>query len=171
MANTILKKRVDLSGWSMLLTFSILALVAVICIWQLNQHQNVIACMILLTLIVVLCLVGLFYSPMILRLTDDSLNVETSFRVKKFPLSEIEEVRICPPTMAERRLFGSGGFMGYWGWFSERSIGKYFAYYGRASQTFLIRLKSGRQYMLGCRDSKEMADALTNLLTQKMENH
>ncbi|MDE6341413.1 MAG: PH domain-containing protein [Muribaculaceae bacterium] len=120
--------------------------------------------MILLALIVVLCLIGLFYSPMILRLTDDSLNVETSFRVKKFPLSEIEEVKICPPTMAERRIFGSGGFMGYWGWFRESSIGKYFAFYGQASQTFLIRMKSGRQYMLGCSDSTEMAEALTDRL-------
>ena len=58
--------------------------------------------------------------------------------------------------MGAMRLFGSGGWFGYYGWFSERDLGKYFAYYGKSSDCFLVRLKDGRQYMLGCNDAQEV---------------
>ena len=88
-------------------------------------------------------------------------------RVRCIPLDEIEAVKICEPTMSEHRICGSGGYFGYFGWFREPSIGKYFAYYGKASEPFLIRLKSGRQYMLGCRDAREMAETLGKTLEKK----
>lgn len=166
MDKTILKKRVDISTWSTILTIVLMSAIIGICIWQFNKNGNEVICWILLILMVVLGYLTLFYCPMYVRLTAESLNVETSFRIKSFPLSEIEEVKICPPTMAEKKICGSGGFFGYWGWFSEPTIGKYFAFYGMASQTFLIRLKSGRQYMLGCRDAKEMAEALKKAIKE-----
>lgn len=165
MGQTILKKRVDISTWSFIMTTLAMAIIIGICIWQFNKTDNEVICWVLLGIIVVWGFFTLFYCPMYIKLTDNSLNVETSFRIKSFPLDDIAEVKICPPTMSEHRLCGSGGFFGYWGWFREPSIGKYFAYYGMASQTFLIRLKSGRQYMLGCRDSKEMAKALADQLS------
>lgn len=164
MDKTLLKKRVDISTWSTILTILTMAALIGICIWQFNKNENEAICWLLLVIMVVCSFFTLFYCPMYLRLTEDSLNVETSLRIKRFPLSEIDEVKICPPTMSEIRICGSDGFFGYWGWFREPSIGKYFAYYGMSSQTFLIRLKSGRQYMLGCRDAKEMATELGKLL-------
>ena len=77
--------------------------------------------------------------------------------------SEIESVRLCPPTMGEKRLFGSGGFLGYWGWFSERDLGRYFAYYGKASDCFLVRMRDGRQYMIGCEDAPKMVDYINSV--------
>ncbi len=62
--------------------------------------------------------------------------------------------------MGTRRIAGSGGFMGYWGWFREGDIGKYFAYYGKASDCFLVTLRNGRRYMLGCNDAPEMVAAI-----------
>lgn len=58
--------------------------------------------------------------------------------------------------MGEKRIFGSGGFFGWYGWFSEADLGKYFAYYGKASDCFLVTLKNGRKYMLGCADAPAM---------------
>ncbi len=55
--------------------------------------------------------------------------------------------------------------MGYWGWFSERDLGKYFAYYGKASDCFLVTMKDGRKYMLGCQNPAEMVDAINARLT------
>ncbi|MDE6637236.1 MAG: PH domain-containing protein [Muribaculaceae bacterium] len=164
MNNTILKKRVDISTWSTILTIVTIAALIGMCILEFYKNENVVICCLPLVFLAIWSFFNLFYCPMYLRLTDKSLNVETSIRTKSFALSEIEEVKICPPTMSEKRICGSGGFFGYWGWFSEPSIGKYFAYYGMASQTFLIRLRSGRQYMLGCRDAAEMAKELEKLL-------
>lgn len=167
MTNIILKKRVQLSTWSIILTILTMAALIGICIWQFQKTENEFFCWLLLGIITVWSFNTLFYSPMYIVLTEDSINVETLIRVRRIPLDEIASVKICEPTMSERRICGSGGYFGYWGWFRELSIGKYFAYYGKASETFLIRLKSGRQYMLGCRDSREMAKALADQLTQQ----
>ena len=165
MDKTILKKRVKLSGWSIAMTILTMVFLISICIWQFHKTENEFYCWLLLGIVAVWSFNTLFYSPMYVDLTEDSINVETLMRVRRFPLDEIVSVKICEPTMSEHRICGSGGYFGYWGWFREPSIGKYFAYYGKASQTFLIRLKSGRQYMLGCSDSKEMAKALAEQLT------
>ncbi len=55
---------------------------------------------------------------------------------------------------------GSGGFLGYWGWFAEKGLGRYFAYYGRKSDCFLVTLKDGRKYVLGCREASDLVGAL-----------
>lgn len=170
MANTILKKRVKLSTWSIILTIITMAALIGICLWQFQKTENEFFCWLLLGIVAVWSFSTLFYSPMYVVLTEDSVDVETLMRVRRFPIDEIVSVKICEPTMSEHRICGSGGYFGYWGWFREPSIGKYFAYYGKASETFLIRLKSGRQYMLGCRDSKEMAKALADQLTLKPNN-
>ncbi len=71
---------------------------------------------------------------------------------------------LCPPTMAERRICGSGGFFGYWGWFKEPSIGKYFAYYGKASDCFLVELKDGKKYLIGCSNPSEVVSYINSRL-------
>lgn len=102
----------------------------------------------------------LFFSPMSLAIDDSSLIVNFSVRHKTIPLSEIESVRLCPPTMGAIRVCGSGGFFGYWGWFKENDLGKYFAYYGKASDCFLVTLKGGKKYLLGCKDAPDMVQAI-----------
>ena len=166
MDKTIMKKRVDISTWGAIFTILAVGSVTCTCILQFKRTEVEAWVWVLLGFIILWGFLTLFFSPMYVRLTDNSLNVETSLRVKSFPLDEIVAVKICPPTMAEKRMLGSRCTFGYWGWFREPSIGKYFAYYGKASQTFLIRLKSGKQYMLGCRDSREMAEALADQLNR-----
>lgn len=107
-------------------------------------------------------LLGLFYMPMSVSIEGSDLCINRSLRIKSIPMSEIESARLLQPTMAERRLLGSGGFMGYWGWFSEPSIGKYFAYYGKASDCFLVQLKNGRKYLLGCENPAAIVDYINS---------
>lgn len=108
--------------------------------------------------LVYMCVMALFYAPMSISVDDRSLNVNRPLRVKSIPLADIKSVELCSPTMSERRICGSGGWLGYWGWFREPSIGKYFAYYGKASDCFLVRLKDGRQYLLGCANPAPMVE-------------
>lgn len=114
------------------------------------------------TLIIVLMILTLFYMPMSITCSTDELLIQRSMRIKTIPLSDIQSVKLCPPTMAEHRLCGSGGWFGYWGWFSEPSIGKYFAYYGKSSDCFLVTLKNGKQYMLGCENPSDMVDYINS---------
>lgn len=108
---------------------------------------------------------ALFYMPLSIEVDDKELTINRPLRRKHIPLADIKTVQQMQPTMAERGWPCSGGFFGYWGKYSERDIGNYFAYYGRSSDCFLVRLRNGRQYMLGCCNSAEMVDAIKQKLT------
>lgn len=99
--------------------------------------------------------------PVSVSVGSDTLNVNMALRSKRIPLPDIESVRLCSPTMGAKRICGSGGLFGWYGWFREGDIGKYFAYYGKASDCFLVTLKSGRKYMLGCQDAPDMVESIS----------
>lgn len=108
--------------------------------------------------LIILCFTALCYMPLSISIRNGELNINRPLKIKSIPLSSIESVKLVSPTMAKRRICGSGGWFGYYGWFKEPSIGKYFAYYGKASDCFLVTLKDGKRYVLGCENPKDMVD-------------
>jgi len=62
------------------------------------------------------------------------------------------------PTMGAKRILGSGGFIGYWGKFREGDTGNYYAFYGKASDCFMVTLKDGKKFVVGCENPKTMID-------------
>lgn len=152
-----MKQNVKLSTFCVILTtIWVVAIVAIIllCVKNLSaQYALGIAFLISLNF-------AMFYMPLSLVADEENLYINRPYSVKIIPLSEIEMVQLCPPTMSERRICGSGGIFGYWGWFREPSIGKYFAYYGKASDCFLVVLKDGTKYLLGCQNVPSMVDYL-----------
>ena len=84
--------------------------------------------------------VSLFYMPISISADKDAIYVNRSLKIKTITMANVKSVRLCPPTMGAIRICGSGGFFGYWGWFKERDLGKYFAYYGRLSEFLLFLL-------------------------------
>lgn len=104
-----------------------------------------------------------FYAPISVTAGNRAVRIKRMIRSTALPYSEIKSVRLCPPTMGEKRLFGSGGILGYWGWFSERDLGRYFAYYGKASDCFLVTMSDGRKYMVGCEDAPQMVDYINSV--------
>ena len=76
----------------------------------------------------------------------------------------VENVDLFQPTMGTYRLFGSGGFMGYWGLFREGGIGRYAAYYGKASDCFLVKLRNGDKYVLGCTNPSGMVAYISGVV-------
>lgn len=73
-------------------------------------------------------------------------------------MRDVESVELFQPTMGSIRICASGGFMGYWGIFREGDIGRYYGFYGKASDCFLVRLKNGDKYVLGCNNHDKMVD-------------
>lgn len=108
--------------------------------------------------LIVLCFTALCYMPLSISVRNGELNINRPLKIRSIPLSSIESVELVSPTMAEKRICGSGGWFGYYGWFSEPSIGKYFAYYGKASDCFLVTLKDGKKYVLGCEAPDEIVE-------------
>ena len=158
-----MKKTVYFSTYCFVTTIVCFAIIIGVGIYLLAKGETVVAYMDF-AIVVFLSMAALFYAPLSLTLTDNALEINRSLRIKALPLTEIESVKLCQPTMGAIRICGSGGYLGYWGWFRERDLGKYFAYYGKSSDCFLVRMKDGRQYMLGCKDAPEMVAAIQSKL-------
>lgn len=152
-----MKHQVKFSTGSVVMSVCVIGLLCVM-LCYFAKTESSLALYILAVVVVALSVVALYYAPLSVSVNEKELCVNRSLRVKKIPLCEIESIRLCPPTMSERRLCGSGGFLGYWGWFSEKDLGRYFAYYGRSSDCFLVTLRNGKKYMLGCEHPAYVVD-------------
>lgn len=156
-----MKKLIELSTYCWIISALSTALICGIFVYVVRIPDNNLAVLILGTALVLLLLLStLFFIPLSISLDNETLNIYRPLRIKSIPLSEISEVRLCSPTMGAIRICGSGGWFGWYGWFKENDLGKYFAYFGKASDCFLVTLKNGKKYMLGCKDAPEMVKAI-----------
>ncbi len=161
-----MKRKILLSNWCAILTLLVfIILTALIAFAYKFGAETLFVC--LCVLVMSICLVSLFYVPMSISADSEGLTVRRALWYKHIPMSEIEDIRICPPTMSEKMICGSAGFMGHWGWFKETDLGKYFAYYGRSSDCFLVRLKNGKKYMLGCMQPRDIVDFVKKEVIKK----
>ena len=157
-----IKKRVELSTYCWIISALSTALMCGVFVYALKRPDNEWAVCILGVAIALLFLFTLCYMPLSISVDKESLNINRPLKIKSIQLSEITDVRMCAPTMGTIRICGSGGWFGWYGWFSEKDLGKYFAYYSKASDCFLVTLKNGKKYMLGCKDAPEMVKAINN---------
>lgn len=152
-----MKQSVKFSPYTLFITICSLAILIAIMLILLRDGKEF-AAYVFAGVIVLICLLSLFYAPISVSVDSHSLNVNRKLRTRSIPHDEIESIRLCPPTMGERRVCGSGGWFGYWGWFHDRELGRYFAYYGKSSDCFLVRLRNGRNYVIGCQNPQTIVD-------------
>lgn len=158
-----MKEKVKLSTGGFI--FSVFSLVLMgAAIYYMWGSARPVATFVLITGTVVWLVAALIYMPLTIEVDEKAIWINRPLWSKRIPLSEVLRVQQLQPTMGERRILGSGGFMGYWGRFRDREIGNYFGYYGRASDCFLVRLRNGRQYILGCENPAEMVAAIKERL-------
>ena len=157
-----MKKQVVLSSYCWIISALSTALMCGIFVYALKQPDNEWAVWSIGGAIVILF--TLCFMPLSISLDNESLNINRSLKIKSIPLTEVTDVRLCPPTMGAIRICGSGGWLGWYGWFKEKDLGKYFASYGKASDCFLVTFKDGSKYMLGCKDAPEMVAAIQGKL-------
>lgn len=158
-----MKKRVELCSYCQIISAISTAVMCGVFAYILKQPDNEWAVCVFGAVIILLFLSTLFFMPLSISINKEYLSVNRPLRIKSIPLSDISEVRLCAPTMGAKRICGSGGWFGWYGWFHERDLGKYFAYYGKASDCFLVTLKDGKNYMLGCKDAPEMVEAISEM--------
>ncbi|MBQ8646483.1 MAG: hypothetical protein IJ476_09005 [Bacteroidales bacterium] len=158
-----MKQKTDLSTFSLIVTLASVALFVFLIFFNhppVYVHVTLIGCLALMLLL------GLYYMPLSIGADRYAIYINRSLRIKAIPMQEVKSVRICPPTMGALRISGSGGFMGYWGWFRERDLGIYFACYGRSGDCFLVELHSGRKYILGCRNASQMVEHIRQFVKE-----
>lgn len=156
-----MKQRVIISTYSVVISTVSLIIIGAAILSTLRNGQTWLA-YILFGVLAILCILTVFYMPTSISADGGNLYVNRPLWIKKLPFTHIESIQLCQPTMGERRICGSGGWFGYWGWFRDRDLGKYFAYYGKASDCFLVTLKNGKKYMLGCKNPQSMVDYISD---------
>jgi hypothetical protein len=149
-----MKSRVDQSTASFIITIVVIALL-VGALYLTCDTYAFIAFTIIIIATLGFCL---FYSPLSISADEKSVRINSPLKIHEIAMQRIVSVERFLPTMGAIRICGSGGFLGYWGLFREGDVGNYMAYYGKASDCFLIRLDNGKQYVLGCKDADAMVD-------------
>lgn len=161
-----MKYNVKLSTYSIIISSLTLILIGGTSIYFIN-HGVQDKSFVLICMMILILGFALFYSPVALSVDENGLNIHRTLKTKHIPLSEISSVTLVSPTMAEKRIFGSGGWFGYWGRMKEPTLGHYFAYYGKASDCFLVRLTDGSQYMLSCDDPVAVVDFINSKIKSR----
>lgn len=150
-----MKSRVEFSIYSMILTVVISVVFVLACV---KTYGELVPFCIVLALCLMLIVPALFYAPLSVRANERCIIISSLLRKHRILLKDILSVEPFTPTMGARRLFGSGGFFGYWGIFKEGDVGRYAAYFGKASDCFLVRMKISDKYVIGCADSPGMVN-------------
>ncbi len=156
-----MKSRIALSRFSTILTVILLSAPLIGCVATVNELPAFFS-LLFIYLILIVC--ALFYGALYIKADSDCIIMGSLLRQRKIPVSGIESIELFQPTMGAIRIFGSGGFMGYWGLFKEGDIGRYYAFYGKASDCFLIRMTNGTRYVLGCSHPEAMLNHINSLI-------
>ncbi|MDR0506242.1 MAG: hypothetical protein LBH32_05445 [Dysgonamonadaceae bacterium] len=103
-------------------------------------------------------------SPAFIELNETGVLLHKLSR-KLIRYEQIENVDCYKPDKSEIRFWGSGGFFGFIGKFSNAKIGFYQSYTGDYSQAFLIQTKDNKKYVCSC----ENRDLLINTIKKQIQ--
>lgn len=106
-----MKQKVPLSGYSLSISVAVLAVLSGIVLLELKKGEDELA-LFAVAIMLMLCIMALVYMPLSVSIDEKSLNIHRSLAIKSIPLGEIKSVMLCPPTISERRICGSGGWFG-----------------------------------------------------------
>ena len=145
-----MKKYFNYSKKVKLITASVFALVAAITLWVILQ-ENVTT-----TEIVCLCIawlpliVATGFAPVYYEKTEDEVAVRLLYFKRRYSLDDysLDHCSIGKGGMA--RLFGSGGFFGYLGWFNKKDIGTFLMYSTSGGDKYLklTNKKTGKKVLI-----------------------
>ncbi len=157
-----MKSKISYSHYSTVLTAFLFLIIFIGCIASIHE-KTIFFTLLAIFLILILC--ALFYGAAYVKATSDYVTMNSIFKSRKIPMKNIENIELFKPTMGAIRICGSGGFMGYWGIFKEGDIGRYYAFYGKSSDCFLIRMRNGDKYVIGC----DNPDALVKYIKSQLK--
>ena len=118
----------------------------------------------LLAIITATVIGSYLYAPMSITLSESALILNRGIGKKKFNYSDIAAVDTYISDGPVVRVCGIGGVFGFIGRYYTKKIGHYFSYVGDYSQTFYLRLKNGKKYLLSC----ENRDLIVFLVKKKI---
>lgn len=152
-----MKSKISYSRFSIILTVLVMGALFIACIATVREDA---AFLLLLATYLALFIPGLLYGPAYLKIDAGYIVLGSILRNKKILIHDVESVERYTPAAGTIRICASGGFLGYWGIFRDGCIGKYYGFYGKSSDCFIVRMKDGGNYVLGCDRPDEMISCL-----------
>lgn len=128
-------------------------------IFGLIHSENIIFRTLLLIIINITLLSIVCNIPLYIRLNDESIIIKKVLGRIQVKYSDMVFAKKFNP-IADLRIFGSGGFGGFIGKFSNNDYGWYSSYVLNARQTFLISLKNNKKYAFSCENSEDVINKI-----------
>ena len=119
-----------------------------------------------LLLIIVILLVAFAFAPKELVIDDDKLVLVRRIGRRAIPLNRIRAVSNYTAGK-DIRLFASGGYFGYYGYFTNAAYGRYEAFVGSLKQAFAVTLKNGKVVVLSCSDAPSFITELRRRISER----
>lgn len=148
---------VKFDRFSIVMSIISMALMVGLMVYSLYRG-NVMAGNIIAAVMIMLCITGYFYAPASLSADSEDLCVHRASRTTVIALADVVSVQMLPLVHGVFRACGSGGWLGYWGWFYKRGEGFAFGYFGNPTNCFMVTLRNGRKYILGCVNPEQMVE-------------
>ena len=155
-----MKSRIQLSSFSLCLTIIMLGVMVAVCVATFDEPVAF-YCMLPILVSLLVCVA---YAPLSIKADDSCITIVRMLKNRKILMRDVESVQLFQPTLGAIRIWASGGFMGYWGIFREGDIVRYEAFYGKSSDCFLVRMKNGDKYVLGCENPAAMVDYIKSII-------
>lgn len=157
-----MKNKVKYSTYSLVVTAAVVLLTLIGSVSLLGDTDRLIRFLIIMGTAI---LAGLYYCPKSVEADGNEVAIRRIIgSTKRFTYDSILSADTCYPSAGGLRLCGSGGFFGYWGYFSDIMLGTYFGYYGSRSHCFILKLKDGKQYVVGCEDPTAIVSHINKYL-------
>ncbi len=119
-----------------------------------------------LILIIVILLVAFAFAPKELVIDNDKLILVRRVGKRVIPLNRISAVS-RHEAGKDIRLFASGGYFGYYGYFTNAAYDKYEAFVGSLKQAFAMTLENGKVVVLSCADAQKIITELRRWITER----
>jgi hypothetical protein len=97
--------------------------------------------------------------PLYIKLTGETIIIKKMFGGIKINYSDIVFIKRFNPE-SDLRIFGSMGFGGFIGKFSNNDYGWYTSYVLDVKQTFLIAVKNKQKYAFSCENSEDFINKI-----------
>ncbi|GHT40937.1 hypothetical protein FACS189437_07210 [Bacteroidia bacterium] len=131
---------------------------------SLIHSNNILLCVILLSVINFMIIITILNVPLYLKLTEDAIILKKIGGSIKIEYNEIQFIQ-THNAYPDMRLFGSGGFFGYIGIFSNDKQGWYNSYVENPKQSFLITTNKNKKYVF----SSENREDIINKVKQQIK--
>lgn len=164
------------SKWSrfcVMTTTIILIVVVVIAfmpLYNIAERNNIAISIVCGIALIEMIVMELYYCPVSIIVTQNQLLIRRFFTSKNIPLNEIASVEIYSESTRFLKVCGSGGMFGFYGWYKNKELGRFFIYATNLKELICITLISGKKYMISCEDARNLYNEINHRLSNIQNN-